>query len=121
MAGKLTFLRRALRALLTLLVLTASVTPAVAEIGCFRASFGHETSGRTSAPVICACDTTPGGQQSAPEGAGHCAFSHGEHGFDLPFLAPLGAASAACAGFPRSPAAFSTAAPRDGPERPPQA
>ena len=122
MARKLTLLRRALKALLTLLLLTASITPAVAEIGCVRASMSHVTGAPANvSKVACACDTAPSGQKGAPDGAGHCAFSHGEHGVDIAFQAPLGGVVSVRPLFQRPLAVLLTATPRDGPERPPQA
>lgn len=123
MTGQLAYFRRAFRALLTLLLFTASVTPAIAEIGCARASLTHEAV-RTGVPtpVVCACDTTPSDQQGAPGETGHCAFAHGEHGLDTPFAVRVsGSTGALRAPFHDRAPVFLTAAPRDGPERPPQA
>jgi len=115
---------RILRTALTVLLLTALVTPALAETGCFGDKVSHEQLliEGPDGGVAVSSDSGSNEDQGDRGGNGHCAFAHGH----CSFVAPSGTAAGRTFTILTEPylslaARRLMAAPRDGPERPPQA
>lgn len=107
-----------------MLLLTASVTPALAEIGCFEDSVAHEQvqAAMPDGDATVSSDTGSDRDKGDQGGTGHCAFAHGHCGFVAPSRTAAGQAYAiARAPYLSLAALHLAAAPRDAPERPPQA
>lgn len=115
--------RMVLHAVVTLFIAFASVTPALAELGCIEDEAAHSQSAavydedghRLESP-------TPGQDDDAADKAPHCGFSHASHGFAVP-PAPGSSASHEDGRqtFERTLARPLAALARDGPYHPPQA
>lgn len=117
--------RLIVRAALAVLLLVAASAPAVAELGCVGDSLAESRPTSATAPSAISLITgeQPGEQKQTPGGgASHCAFSHCSHAFPMSAAADESVRpDARLTQFALNSAARLPAAPRDGPERPPQA
>lgn len=116
--------RAAFRIVVTLFIAFASLTPALAELGCIEDQAGHSQTTAVYDEDGHRLESPASGQEGEAAGgtAPHCGFSHASHGFAVP-PATGGDVSHQDSrqAFERTLARPLAAFARDGPYHPPQA